>query len=178
MWTKESNGYFCKVEHFAYGEINQRGLVTPTSKDIIQKGQQNAPTRCQCLGYHSCGHDGMNDFTTFVQTLFILPTPSLSHWGWDKMNAISQTIFSKFIFLKENVSIAIKISLKFVPKGPINNIPSLVQIMAWRHPRDKPLSETMMVRLPTHICVTRPQWVRLYNYLKYGHFDRFTYLRF
>ena len=47
----------------------------------------------------------------------------------------------KCIFLNENVSIAIKISLKFVPKGPINNIPSLVQIMAWRRPGDKPLSE-------------------------------------
>ena len=32
--------------------------------------------------------------------------------------------------------------------------------MAWRRPGDKPLSETMMVRLPTHICVTRPQWVK------------------
>ena len=31
--------------------------------------------------------------------------------------------------------------------------------MAWRHPGDKPLSEPMMVSLPTHICVTRPQWV-------------------
>ena len=28
--------------------------------------------------------------------------------------------------------ISIKISLKFVPKGPINNIPTLVQIMAWQ----------------------------------------------
>ena len=65
----------------------------------------------------------------------------------------------KCIFLNENVSIAIKISLKFVPKGPINNIPALVQIMAWRHPGDKSLSEPMMVSLPTHICVTRPQWV-------------------
>ena len=36
----------------------------------------------------------------------------------------------------------------------------LVQIMAWRRPGDKPLSEPMMVRLPTHICVTRPQWVK------------------
>ena len=50
-------------------------------------------------------------------------------------------------------------SLKFVPKGPINNTPALVQIMAWRRPGDKPLSEPMMVSLPTHICVTRPQWV-------------------
>ena len=40
----------------------------------------------------------------------------------------------KRIFLNENVWISIKISLKFVPKGPIDNIPALVQIMAWRRP--------------------------------------------
>ena len=62
-------------------------------------------------------------------------------------------------FLNEIVRILIKISLKFVPKGPINNIPSLVQILAWRRSGDKPLSEPMMVTLSTHICVTRPQWV-------------------
>ena len=67
----------------------------------------------------------------------------------------------KRIFLNENVWISLKISLKFVPKGPINNIPALVWIMAWRRPGDKPLSEPMMVSLPTHICVTRPQWVNL-----------------
>ena len=64
------------------------------------------------------------------------------------------------IFVNENVRISIKISLKFVPKGPINNNPALVQIMAWRRPGDKPLSEPMMVRSLTHICVTRPQWVK------------------
>ena len=63
----------------------------------------------------------------------------------------------KRIFLNENVGIAMEISLKFVFKGPINNISALVQIMAWRHPGDKPLSEPMMVRLPTYICVIRPQ---------------------
>ena len=66
----------------------------------------------------------------------------------------------KLVFSNENVRISIKISLKFVPKGPINNNPALVQIMAWRRPGDKPLSETMMVTLLTHICVTRPQWVK------------------
>ena len=66
----------------------------------------------------------------------------------------------KRIFLNENVGISIKISLKFVHKGPINNIPALVQIMAWRRPGDKPLSEPIVVRLPTHICVTRPHWVK------------------
>ena len=49
------------------------------------------------------------------------------------------------------MSFFIKISLKFVPKGPINNIPALVQIMAWRQPGDKPLSEEMMVNLLTYM---------------------------
>ena len=48
-------------------------------------------------------------------------------------------------FVNENILISITISLKFVPKGPINNIPALVQIMAWRRPGEKPLSEPMMV---------------------------------
>ena len=65
----------------------------------------------------------------------------------------------KCIFVNENIKVSIKISLKFVPKGPINNIPALVQIMAWCRPGDKPLFEPMMVSLLTHICVTRPQWV-------------------
>ena len=66
----------------------------------------------------------------------------------------------KCIFLNENVRISITISLKFVRKGPINNIPALVQIMAWRRPGDKPLSEPMLVSLPTYICVTRPQRIK------------------
>ena len=52
-----------------------------------------------------------------------------------------------WILLTENVWISIKMSLKFVPKVPINNIPVLVQIMAWCLPGDKPLSEPMMVKI-------------------------------
>ena len=62
------------------------------------------------------------------------------------------------IFLKD-VIILIKISLKFIPNGPNNNIPALVQIMAWHQPGDMPSSEPMMVRLLTPLCVTRPQRV-------------------
>ena len=36
----------------------------------------------------------------------------------------------KWIFLNENAWISINISLKFVSMGPINNIPTLVQVMA------------------------------------------------
>ena len=65
----------------------------------------------------------------------------------------------KRTFLNENVRIPIKNSLKFVHKGPINNIPALAQIMAWQQSGDKPLSEPTVAKLPTHICITRPQWV-------------------
>ena len=47
----------------------------------------------------------------------------------------------KCIFLNENVWISIRSSLKFVPTGPIYNIPAMVQITAWRWPGNKPLSE-------------------------------------
>ena len=69
----------------------------------------------------------------------------LTHWGRDKMAANILTTFSNVNFLNENIWISIKISLKSVPKGPIDNIPALVQIMAWRRPGDKPLSEPMML---------------------------------
>ena len=66
----------------------------------------------------------------------------------------------KWIFFIGNVYISINISLKFVPKGPINNISALFQKMAWRWLGDKPLPEPMMVSVLTHICVTtQPQWL-------------------
>ena len=80
------------------------------------------------------------------------PRPNRRHFADD--------IF-KCIFLNENAWISLKISLKFVPKVRINNIPALVQMMAWRRPGDKPLSEPMVVSLLTHICVARPQWVKI-----------------
>ena len=68
-----------------------------------------------------------------------------------------QMRFLEWKFMKFSITI----SLKFVPNGPIKNIPALVQIMIWRRlVGAKPLSEPMMVRSPTHICVTRPQWVK------------------
>ena len=73
-------------------------------------------------------------------------------------NHLTDDVFKR-IFLNENVWSLLQISLKFVPKVPINNIPALVQIMACHRPGDKPLSKPMMVNLLTHICVAQPQWV-------------------
>ena len=72
-------------------------------------------------------------------------------------------------FFNENAWTSLKILLKFVPKVRINNIPALIQIMAWRRPGDKPLSEPMMVSLLTHICVTRSQWVKAGNKTDFTH---------
>ena len=74
-----------------------------------------------------------------------------SHPMWVNSSRLGQygRHFADAIFLNasliEQACIAIQISRKFVLKGPINNIPALVQIMAWR-PGDKPLSEPMLTR--------------------------------
>ena len=90
-------------------------------------------------------------------------------WHWTVSNPLLNTlrlrqkgrhfpdVIFKCIFLNDDVWILIKISLKFVPKGPINNVPALVQIMAWRRPGIKLLSEPVFVSLLTHICITQPQ---------------------
>ena len=95
-----------------------------------------------------------------TQLLPCLPTISFINTLRPRRNEqhFADDIFKR-IYFNENVWISIKISLKFVSKGPINNIPALVQIMAWRRPGNKPLSEPVMVSLLTHISVTRPQWV-------------------
>ena len=38
------------------------------------------------------------------------------------------------LLLNENIHISIEIPLKFIPNGPINNIPALAQITDWRRP--------------------------------------------
>ena len=108
-----------------------------------------------------------DDKSTFIASGNILVPPENKPFintlrpRWNEPH-FADDIFKR-IYFNENVWISIKISLKFVPKGPINNIPALVQIMAWHRSGDKPLSEPMMVSLLTHICVTRPQWVNWSN---------------
>ena len=74
---------------------------------------------------------------------------------WNRRH-FADNIF-KCILFNKSVLISTKISLKYIRKGPINDIPALVQIMAWHRPDDKPLSEPMII---LHICVIWPQWVK------------------
>ena len=50
----------------------------------------------------------------------------LTHLPLDKMVPTFTDDSLKRIFLNENIRILIQFSLKFVPKGPTNNIPALV----------------------------------------------------
>ena len=49
-------------------------------------------------------------------------------------------------FFNEKFSILIWISLKFVPKDPIDNKWALVQEMVWLRIGDKPLAEPMLIQ--------------------------------
>ena len=137
-------------------QLPQYGRELPSENSYQhQSGPRSPPTTVvMTRTYHGItflysGHSGTSD-TFLINTL--RPRRNEQHFADD--------IFKR-IFFNENVWISIKISLKFVPKGPINNIPALVQIMVWRRSGDKPLSEPVMVSLLTHICVTRPQWVKV-----------------
>ena len=77
--------------------------------------------------YHNCH---------IIIPLFLIHI--ITHWGRDKISAISQTKFSN-AFFNENVWLSFKISLKCVPKAQISNISAYVQILTWRWSGDKPL---------------------------------------
>ena len=53
-------------------------------------------------------------------------TDGLTHLPLDKMDATFTDDILKHIFLNENIRISIQFSLRFVPKGPIDNIQALV----------------------------------------------------
>ena len=104
------------------------------------------------------GNDGKCNYN-FIENQFSTPRVNTLRPRQNGCH-FADAIF-KCIFLNENVWIPIEILLKFVPKELINNIPALVHIMAWSRPGDKPLSESMMVSLLTHVCFTRPHWVNI-----------------
>ena len=121
-----------KFSEISYNSFRSRKCIWICTQQNLGQELGHQQTQCWTQSYHIKAE---NDGHHFPEDIF------------------------RCIFLKENEWISIKIPLKLVPKGPINNIPSLVQIMAWRWPGNKPLSEPMMVSLLMHICVTWPQWL-------------------
>ena len=63
---------------------------------------------------------------------------------WTKWSPFWQRQF-QIIFWNKYDKILSQISLKFVPRGPINNKPALVQVKAWRQ-TDKQLPQLMLTQ--------------------------------
>ena len=76
--------------------------------------------------------------------LTLTMTIELTHLPLDKMAVILENDIFDCIFLNENDRIPIHISLKYVPRSPIDNKPELVHVMAWRRAGDKPLPGPVM----------------------------------
>ena len=74
----------------------------------------------------------------------------LTHWDRERMVAISQTSFSNAFSWMKIYEFRLKFHWSLFPR---------VQLTIFQHW----FSEPMMVRLPTHICVTQPQWVLMWS---------------
>ena len=112
---------------------------------LVPSGIKPVPQTIFCESYDAIWPYGLNELT---------------HNPLDKMATILADDIFKWIFLNENDNIPIQISLKLVPRSPIDNKPELIQAMAWHRTGYKPLPETMSGPSSlTHICGTRGRWV-------------------
>ena len=62
----------------------------------------------------------------------------------DKMATILADNIFNCIFMNENDTIPIQLSLHYVSRSPIDNKPALAQVLAWRQIGNKPLPEPVM----------------------------------
>ena len=86
---------------------------------------------------------------------------TLTHISLENLAGKLQTTFSNTFYSIKNVWTSIKISQKFVPKGPIDNESTLVQVMAWRRQATSHYLSQCWTSSPTDICGTRGRWVNV-----------------
>ena len=127
----------CLVERnlFPIVEFRSGIIVLNVTRDLMDERKRMLLERKLCTSMCRLVFNDITNSSYHISIIALRPRQNGRHFADD--------IF-KCIFLNENDWIPMKISLKFVPQGPINNIPALVQIMAWRWPGDKPLSGPMM----------------------------------
>ena len=116
----------CLSNHVLNWVVSQSRWSFTLGRIIFQRFAKNDCKMDMFLVRHPWSHSGLN-------------TLRLRQNGRQICRRHIQMHFLEWKFLNK-----IKIALKFVHKGPINNIPVLVQIMAWCWPGDKPLFEPMI----------------------------------
>ena len=105
-------------------------LVNSQATDLASNSVWSQSTQCSLEG------PPLNMVCPLKHYYMIYCTNGLTNWGWDKSRHFPDTIF-RCIFLNENAWISIEFSMKFVPKGPVNNISALLLMMAWRQTGEK-----------------------------------------
>ena len=113
-------------------------LASNCQEVSIGSGKGLAPKKQKSISRNIDGPFTVTYMYMRLQASMYLPTEAETKWP-PFAGRHFQMHFREWKSMK-----SIKISLKFVPKGPIRTIPALFQIMAWRRPGDKPLSEPMM----------------------------------
>ena len=146
--------------------------VYTVAKNGILPEMTNSTSHSTCAGIVATGIQNINHWCIIALIYLHLCGSKLMYSGrpmttlisnWRPYNTIvnvSLSMNSSSPFPEYYPWIFIKLSLKFIPKGHISNVPALSHIMAWCRSGDKPLSEPMMVSLLTHISDTRPEWVK------------------
>ena len=99
-----------------------------------------------------------------VMRIRLLSICPLTHLPLDEMAAIVADDLFKCIFFNENDRIPIQMSLKFVPRSPIDNNPASVQAVAWRRTSEKPLPGPMLAQFPD--AYMRHWWEISLKYIK------------
>ena len=130
------------------GRVNELLLCYQLNQDMWVWSEQSVCFCYLCLCWQGSAYSRENwaVHVTCCHMDTVLQS-DLTHWGHDKMAGIFQTFSNAFSWMKMYEF------HWFLPKGPINNIPVLVQIMAWGRPGDKPLSEPMLVKFTdAYIC--------------------------
>ena len=137
---------FLNIGHWTYGNSEIVTEIYPFAFKKMHLKMLSGNRWSFCLGLNvlKLERDGYSGLTTTKHNelrMYIMPVRCLK----PRKNGrhLPDDIFKR-ILLNGNVWISITISLKFVPKFPINIIPTLVQINAWRWTGDKLLSEPIM----------------------------------
>ena len=127
--TDASGCFFINVTFIAVAEISIRG-------DFFSKAIINSVS-LTCFSFIQ--------FYSELTSLYISTPYTYQVWIYNSIyDRIWDDIF-KFIF-NESVWISITISLKFIPKGPIDYKSALVQVVAWHRTGEKPLPESMLTQ--------------------------------
>ena len=118
---------------------NCRIALVPVKQghDFINLTKQSAAKICvyimQCTAY--CGDTLIHPMVTRIN--LSPPGQNGRHFAND---------FFKCIFFNEKFCTLIANTLKFIPKGPIDNKSALLRVMAWRRSGDKPLLEALLTQ--------------------------------